>query len=103
MYICVTTPLVTAIAEGANGTRDSFRVDSNQLALRIFDDPLIQTEIDETERGELRYWSIGEIDGLVLVVVHTATEQDDVEIIRIISARRATRSERRDFEEDSQA
>jgi len=37
------------------------------LAVRVFDDPQVQTEIDETERNELRYWSIGEVSGLVLV------------------------------------
>jgi uncharacterized DUF497 family protein len=72
------------------------------LAMRIFADPHIVTEIDETERGELRYWSIGEVSGRVLVVVHTTTvEEEDVEIVRIVSARKATRSERRDYEEDA--
>jgi uncharacterized protein len=71
------------------------------LAMRIFADPHILTEIDETERGELRYWSIGEVSGRVLVVVHTTVEEEDVEIIRIVSARKATRSERRDYEEDA--
>ena len=71
------------------------------LAVQIFDDPHIQTEIDETERNDVRFWSIGEVSGVVLVVVYTVEEEGDVEIIRIISARKATRSERRDFQEDS--
>ena len=71
------------------------------LAIQIFADPHIQTEIDETEQGEFRYWSIGEVSRRALVVVYTTVEEEDVEIIRIISARKATRSERRDFEQDT--
>jgi uncharacterized DUF497 family protein len=72
-----------------------------EVASLVFADPHIQTEIDGSEHGEVRYWSIGEVLGRVIMVVHTVREEDDVEIIRIISARKATRSERRHFEENS--
>lgn len=72
-----------------------------EVATLIFADPHVQTEIDGNEHGEVRYWSIGEVLGRIVVVAHTVREENDVEIIRIISARKATRSERRHFEANS--
>jgi uncharacterized DUF497 family protein len=46
---------------------------------------------------------MGQIGGLViLVVAHTYKEQEGDETIRIISARKATRSERRYYERQSE-
>ena len=43
---------------------------------------------------------MGTIDGIaVLLVAHTQTDIDGGEVIRIISARRATKSERRQYEQ----
>lgn len=55
---------------------------------------------DRIEDGEERWQTIGVVHGVtVLLVALTITEQDDagetVEVIRIISARRATPSERK--------
>ena len=76
------------------------------LAMRVFSDPLAMSRQDRIEDGEMRWQTIGMVDGLVmLVVAHTYRDDLDagppVEIIRIISARRADRSERRRYEEDS--
>ena len=52
----------------------------------------------------MRYQTIGQIYGvIVLLVAHTVTEerQGPIEWIRIISARRATRAERRHYEDES--
>ena len=50
--------------------------------------------------GELRWQTLGEADGLLLVLVaHTWTELTGAECIRIISARRATRGERKAYED----
>ena len=58
-------------------------------------DPNALTEEDESAEGQQRFVSIG-LDPLggVLVVVHTFRGED----IRLISARRATRRERRTYE-----
>ena len=65
-------------------------------AVLIFEDRNIVTVLDERfDYGEERWLSIGSASGLVvLAVVHTLTEdEDDEEIVRIISARKASRDE----------
>jgi uncharacterized DUF497 family protein len=66
-------------------------------AATVMDDPLGTTFPDpDHSHGEQRYLTIGiSSKGRLLVVAHTEEE----EVIRIISARRATRSERRFYEE----
>jgi uncharacterized DUF497 family protein len=75
-------------------------------ALRVFQDPLHVSAPDRIEGGEQRWQTVGAVEGLViLVVAHTVTEEDaddgSVEIIRIISARRATPRERRRYENEN--
>ena len=60
---------------------------------------------DRIEGGEQRWQTVGAVQGFViLVVAHTVAEEDadggTVEIIRIISARRATPRERRRYENE---
>jgi uncharacterized DUF497 family protein len=77
---------------------------SFEEAMLVFRDPLHLTRQDRIEDGEIRYQTIGQIYGvIVLLVAHTVTEDepDPVEWIRIISARRATRAERRRYEDES--
>ena len=64
-------------------------------AVCVFDDPYSLFEQDRTdERGEQRWQAIGLVAGIiVLLVVHTIREDGPDEIVRIISARRATREE----------
>jgi uncharacterized protein len=71
-------------------------------AARVFADPLRFTGPDQIVDGELRWRTIGLVESFaVLVVAHTLQEnKDGVEIIRIISARRAERAERRRYEEE---
>ncbi len=38
------------------------------------------------------------MDEVVLVVVHTLKDQDDMELVRIISARKATRNESKEYQ-----
>jgi uncharacterized protein len=76
---------------------------SFERARQIFNDPLIVSIHNRHEDGEERWKTFGRIEGhVILVVVHTLREESDdgvdVEIIRIISARRADRSERRNYE-----
>nr|WP_294516224.1 BrnT family toxin [uncultured Rhodopila sp.] len=66
------------------------------LAKRIFEGPVLTAVDDRADYGELREVSIGMVDGAaVLTVVHT----DRQGTVRIISARAASRSERRRYEE----
>lgn len=65
----------------------------------IFEDPHCITFVERTEAGEPRWHGIGSVEGLILlVVVHTYREVGADQVIRMISARRATRHERRLYE-----
>ncbi|MCG7222880.1 BrnT family toxin [Acinetobacter sp. I-MWF] len=72
---------------------------SFEVATLVFDDPL---RIEQQERfvdGEERWQTIGMIHGVLLVLVaHTIRLEDDTEIIRLISARDATKAEIRKYE-----
>jgi uncharacterized DUF497 family protein len=71
-----------------------------ETAQFIFDDPGCITFIEREYEGEERWKAIGAIeDVLLLVVVHTYRQEEGDEIIRIISARRATRHERKLYAE----
>jgi uncharacterized DUF497 family protein len=63
-------------------------------AIRVFADPA-RLIVDETkpEHGEQRYKAIGWVDGRIIAVVFTVRDDS----LRIISARRSSRSERRDY------
>jgi hypothetical protein len=74
---------------------------SFELATRVFADPLRLTDLDQIVEGEIRWKTIGIVEYVtVLVVVHGFRDSSDEEAIRIISARRATRWERRRYEEE---
>jgi len=75
---------------------------SFQTATRVFTDPCALVELDRIENGEERWQTIGVVEGvLMLMVAHTVREQDDIEVIRMISARRANRREGRRYEEEN--
>ena len=72
------------------------------LASRVFLDPFALTEQDRVESGEQRWRTVGLVEGVVvLVVAHTVEDEENgAEWIRIISARRADRTERRRYDEE---
>jgi len=73
---------------------------SFETAQLVFDDPLHVSRQDRIENGEERWQTIGLVGGVALLLVaHTWLEQDGEEHIRIISARRATKTERKIYEE----
>ena len=77
---------------------------SFEEATEIFDDPLYMLVEDISEHGEPRWQAFGiTADRLVLMVVHTVEEHNEdampTDIIRVISARRATRKERGTYED----
>lgn len=69
-------------------------------AALAFDDPFALSEQDRVENGELRWQTIGMAGGYLLVLVaHTVRLEDEgIEVVRIISARRVDRKERRRYE-----
>ena len=72
---------------------------SFETAIRVFSDPLHVSDQDRIEGGEYRWQTLGIVDGYTLLLVaHTWTDDDGVEIIRIISARRAEKHERKRYE-----
>lgn len=76
---------------------------SFETAALVFLDPLAVSRRD-VYPGEERWQTIGLIDQVLVLVVHTAPEMDSItgeEIGRIISARKATRYERRVYEENN--
>lgn len=70
-------------------------------AIHIFEDPYALFEQDRTdEAGEPRWQTLGLAGGVVvLLVAHTIREEGEDEVIRLISARRATRKERNRYEQ----
>jgi uncharacterized protein len=69
---------------------------SFETAGRIFEGPVLSSTDNRKEYGEVRMRSIGQIDGVViLVVIHTERSGKT----RIISARPADRIERSRYEE----
>jgi uncharacterized DUF497 family protein len=68
---------------------------SFQTARDVFDDLFVLVEQDLSEEyGEERFIAIGMVEGLLLTVVYA----ERGERIRIISARRATRHEQRQYD-----
>lgn len=73
---------------------------SFELASLVFDDPFHLSILDRIENGEERWQTLGLVGNVVmLLVAHSFVEQDDDEVIRIISARKATKKERQRYEE----
>lgn len=71
-------------------------------AMTVFRDPLHRSILDaESPRGEERWITLGEAStGNLVVVVHTwADIEADRSAVRVISARRPTRNEARQYRE----
>src|SRR3546814_9288550 len=78
---------------------------SFETAPCAFADPFALSVHDRIEGDEQRWHTLGLVEGhLLRLVAHTVAEDDDdgeyVEIIHIISARKADRKERRRYEEE---
>jgi uncharacterized DUF497 family protein len=72
---------------------------SFEAARRVFDDPLHLSRPDASA-GEERWRTMGLIEGVAVVVIHTWDEDGQGNASgRIISARKATRHEKRAYEE----
>ncbi|HEV3218672.1 MAG TPA: BrnT family toxin [Candidatus Acidoferrales bacterium] len=75
-----------------------------ESAVLVFDDPFAMSQRDLDFDAEERWITVGAIGpGSILFVVHTFHEQDEEEVIRIISARAAESHERKAYEETHKA
>jgi uncharacterized DUF497 family protein len=73
---------------------------SFETAKLVFDDPRAISRLDRIEHGEGRWQTVGLAGGIVvLLVAHTYHDEDGEEVIRIISARKATPHERKMYEQ----
>ncbi len=70
-----------------------------ETAKRIFDSPIVSRRDERKDYNEIRYVSIGIIDQVAIIVVVHTNRQDR---IRLISARPASRRERRIYYEQIQ-
>ena len=88
-------------------TWDSEKADTNrskhgvsfETAALIFDDPFLLSDLDPYE-AEVRWRTLGMVLGVLLFVVHTEPRQETGStalVGRIVSARKATRTERRGY------
>jgi uncharacterized protein len=84
----------------SNERKHGIRFEQAALA---FLDPLLISLKDRIEGGEERWQTLGRVEGLLLLLIaHTVHNQNPTEeVIRIISARRATPKERRRYEEEN--
>jgi uncharacterized protein len=73
---------------------------SFDAAKLVFDDPHALSRQDRIEDGEERWQTIGLAGGIaVLLVAHISREHEHEEVIRIISARKATPREREAYDQ----
>jgi len=73
---------------------------SFETASLVFDDPAHLSIQDRHESGEERWQTLGLIGGVVvLMVAHTYREDSGEEVVRIVSARKATAHERQRYEQ----
>ena len=75
-------------------------------ASQVFLDPLFVSVLDRVQDGEQRWRTYGKVKGwLLMMVAHTVREMDEqgrtIEVMRIISARSATRKERQRYEDEN--
>lgn len=89
--------------EAKNFTNQQKHGLSFELAKLVFEDPLHLTRQDRVENGEKRWQTIGMVQGVVLILVaHTWFESSNGdEHIRIISAPRTTKHERKIYEHNN--
>jgi uncharacterized DUF497 family protein len=86
--------------ENKNRNNQSKHKVSFETAQLVFEDPLHVSRLDRIEHGEQRWRTIGMVhDVVLLLVAHAVIESDGQETIRIISARKADRNERRIYEQ----
>lgn len=79
---------------------------SFEKASAVFLDPLYVSVQDRIEDGEPRWQTVGMVENLLILTVAHAVREENAEgrlidVIRIISARPATRKEKRRYEDEN--
>ncbi|HXJ92558.1 MAG TPA: BrnT family toxin [Terriglobia bacterium] len=69
-----------------------------ETAQLVFQDPYALMEPERIVRGEQRFVTLGLVLGQILIVAHTYDQESDRESAHIISARKASRHERKRYE-----
>lgn len=70
-------------------------------ASRVFEDSFALIEQDRVVDGELRWQTLGlASENLLLMVAHTIEPEGEDEVVRIISARKASRKEQERYDEN---
>lgn len=92
--------MIIAWDERKNNSNQAKHGVSFETAQLVFDDPRHISIQDRIEGGEERWQTLGRVgETVVLLVAHTYHAENDEEIIRIISARKATKKERQIYEQ----
>jgi uncharacterized DUF497 family protein len=68
-----------------------------ETAALVFADSNCRSRIERIVGHEVRWQTVGLVGGQLLIVAHTWEEQNGEEIVRIISARKASKSEGRGY------
>jgi uncharacterized DUF497 family protein len=75
---------------------------SFETAKSVFDDPHQVSVQDRVVGTEERWQTLGMVSGVVVIVAHTWEEADSGQVMRLISARKATAREREVYAENKQ-
>ena len=72
-----------------------------EQASYVFSDPFALNRYDDEHSIEEERWVLlgKSINEILLVVVHTFKDDDNIEYVRIISARKATNNEQRSYQQ----
>ena len=100
MYVTVATYLRFLWDEKKSRLNLAKHKVSFEIAALVFEDPHSISRFDRIKDGEERWQTMGVAVGVaVLLVAHADYEEGGEEVIRIISARKATPHERKIYEE----
>lgn len=69
-----------------------------ETATLVFEDPYVLSDPDRVVDDEERWQIIGSIGVLIVLVPHLWWDEDGEEVIRLISARKASSAERKSYE-----
>lgn len=69
-----------------------------ETAALVFEDPFALSDLDRVVDDEERWQTIGTIGVLIVFVAHLWWDEDGEDVIRLISARKATSAERKSYE-----
>jgi uncharacterized DUF497 family protein len=69
-----------------------------ETAALVFDDPYALSDLDRIIEGEERWQTIGTAGFHIVLIAHLWWDEDGEEVIRLISARKASAAEKKAYE-----